>query len=326
MVNGISIWVTQSLIANEGSQFVRQSNVMSEWLGHVLIRAWGMQLALNEGMDPADSGPVCLYHVRGGRILSEDQQLGQQGLQDGDTLVLLPGDAAELDSTVVPYLRESVPFPAGVDGDVPPYTTVMSFKELWNHNDRLKAKTDRQMRILFLAAEPTGQAALRLGAEVRDIQQRLKLSAKRDQFKLEARFATRPTDLTEGLVELEPHLVHFSGHGDEDGSICLENAVGGLHPVEPKALAQIFSACGGIDCVILNACHSARQVEALVAVVPTVIAMKQEIADDAAIAFSTGFYLALGSGRGVADAFAIGKAQIGLEAGSGDDIPELFQR
>lgn len=56
---------------------------------------------------------------------------------------------------------------------------------------------DGPVTILFLAADPTDSARLRLGQELRDIRERLQLSRDRQRFILESRESVRPGDLTQ---------------------------------------------------------------------------------------------------------------------------------
>jgi hypothetical protein len=72
-----------------------------------------------------------------------------------------------------------------------------------------------------------------------------------------------------------------------------------------------------VQCVILNACYSKIQAEAISQHIPHVIGMNQGIGDRAAIAFSIGFYKALGANRTVEQAYKAGCVEIRLE-----DIPE----
>ena len=79
-----------------------------------------------------------------------------------------------------------------------------------------------------------------------------------------------------------------------------------------------------------NACYSEEQAEAFSTHVPYVVGMNRAIKDQAAIDFSSGFYLSLareeGDGLDLEFAFNIGKAKINLEGGGGQDIPILHKR
>jgi len=65
--------------------------------------------------------------------------------------------------------------------------------------------------------------------------------------------------------------------------------------------------------VVLNACYSSAQAEALLAYVDCVVGMRSAIDDHAARNFAIGFYGALGDGESVATALAQGGAAISLE-------------
>jgi hypothetical protein len=176
------------------------------------------------------------------------------------------------------------------------------------------------MEILFLAADPTDATRLRLGEEMHEIQDKLQLAKFRDKFVIHQRWSIRPSDISQALLSENPEIVHFSGHGLSDGALCFENETGQLHIVEPEALASLFEQfTETIVCVILNACYSSSQAEAIAKHIPYVIGMSHSIGDKAAIAFSIGFYQAIGAGRPIKVAYKLGCVQIRLQ-----NIPEYL--
>lgn len=183
---------------------------------------------------------------------------------------------------------------------------------------------DSDFTILFLAAEPGDQARLRLGAEAREIQEKLQLSQQRARFRFEPRFAVRAADLVQALLDVQPRIVHFSGHGEGAGGLCFEDARGDTHAVPAEALAALFAQFRGqVECVVLNACYSEVQARALAAQVPYVVGMSRAVPDTAALAFTLGFYQALGAGRGFAEAFELGKVQVMLYNVPDSETPVL---
>jgi hypothetical protein len=78
--------------------------------------------------------------------------------------------------------------------------------------------------------------------------------------------------------------------------------------------------------VVLNACFSKSQAEAIVEVIDCAIGMNRAVGDEAAIAFASSFYRAVGFGRSIQNAFEQGKTAVSLEGISGDDTPELLVR
>lgn len=190
-------------------------------------------------------------------------------------------------------------------------------------------QTDTKIRsILFLAADPTNESRLRLGEEFREIDEQLRLAKQRDQFKLELpQLSLRPRDITGALLNVEPEIVHFSGHGTARGALCFENQAGQTHLVEPDTLAALFEQFAHqVDCVLLNACYSETQAKAIAQHINYVIGMNEAIEDKAAIAFTLGFYQALGAGRTIEDAYKLGCVQIRLQGVSERLIPILITR
>lgn len=170
-----------------------------------------------------------------------------------------------------------------------------------------------QISILFLSADPSEASRLRLGQELRDIREKLQLAKLRDRFTLEARTSLRPGDITQAILDIEPLIVHFSGHGLRNGHLCFENDQGQIHPITPDALESLFELVADqVQCVVLNACFSAKQAEHISRHIPYVIGMTNEIGDQAAIAFATGFYKALGAGRSIESSFKFGLVELKL--------------
>ena len=182
-----------------------------------------------------------------------------------------------------------------------------------------KGDDTEEISILFVSADPTDASRLRLGEEFREIHEKLKLAQLRDRFKLELpQMSVRPADVSQALLDIQPQIVHFSGHGTSTGALCFESQTGQIQLVQPDALAALFEQFAKqVSCVLLNACYSEIQAKAIAEHIEYVIGMNKAIGDKAAIAFAIGFYQALGAGRTFEDAYKLGCVQIRLQ-----DIPE----
>jgi DNA-binding response OmpR family regulator len=181
--------------------------------------------------------------------------------------------------------------------------------------------------ILFLAADPTDISRLRLGEELREIQEKLQLAKLRAQFQLHQRTSIRPADVSQALLDVQPYIVHFSGHGTFAGALCFENQSGESHPVSPDALAALFEQfLNQVHCVILNACYSEIQANAIAKHINYVVGMDQAVGDKAAIAFAIGFYQAVGAGRTIEDAYKLGCVQIMLHGIPDHLTPVLIKK
>ena len=171
-------------------------------------------------------------------------------------------------------------------------------------------------RILFLAANPKNTSPLRLDKEVREIENGL-ISKKPGQFCFEKKWAVRPIDVQRAMLEFKPHIVHFSGHGEGIEGLVLESSEGEYGQlVSTEALAGLFKLFSDeVECVILNACYSEIQADAINCHINYVIGMNQSIGDKAAIDFSVGFYDAIGTGRSIEFAYHLGCNSIQLSSG-----------
>ncbi|NEO46322.1 MAG: CHAT domain-containing protein [Moorea sp. SIO4A3] len=183
------------------------------------------------------------------------------------------------------------------------------------------------IRILFLAADPSDTVRLRLGQELRDIRERIQLSKQRENFVLESRESVRPGDITQAIFDVEPQIIHFSGHGTNTGTLCFEDTLGKTQQVQPDALASLFELVAGqVSCVILNACYSEAQAKVISEHIPFVIGMSQAIGDKAAITFAVGFYKALGAGSSFKDAYKFARVEIQLEGIPEHLTPVLYMK
>ena len=177
-------------------------------------------------------------------------------------------------------------------------------------------------KILFLSANPGDTQRLRLDKEVREIKEGLRRAKNRDQFNIVSEWAVSFNSLRRALLDHEPQIVHFSGHGEKNG-IMLEGELGISVTASSKAISRLFELCSNdVECVILNACYSAPQASAINRHINYVIGMPGKINDYAAIEFSVGFYDALGAGRIMEDAFKFGI--IGIQQVFPELSPQLF--
>ncbi|GAX43823.1 GUN4 domain-containing protein [Tolypothrix sp. NIES-4075] len=161
-------------------------------------------------------------------------------------------------------------------------------------------------KILVLSANPKGTKPLRLGEEIREIKDGLRRARERERFIIESAEAVRYRDIRRAILDYEPHIVHFSGHGLEEG-LVFEDETGREKLVEPQALAGLFKLFADqVECVLLNACYSEHQAKAIAQHINYVIGMSHAIGDKAAIEFAVGFYDALLARRSVEIAYQFG--------------------
>jgi len=192
--------------------------------------------------------------------------------------------------------------------------------------------------ILLLAANPKGTEHLRLDEEAKKIDQGLERAMNRDQFQLVMKWSVTDDDLRRALLDHKPEIVHFAGHGTgsgkgtgerdlipppgdgDSGGLAFENDQGSVRLLPGDALARLFELCADhVKCVVLNACYSEAQANAISQHIDYVVGMKKAIGDEAAIKFAVGFYDALGAGRDFETAYKFGCSAIDLKG-----IPEYL--
>jgi CHAT domain len=203
-----------------------------------------------------------------------------------------------------------------------------------------------QTTILILAANPKGTTTLRLDQEVRDITAGLQRAPYREAFNLQSRWAVRPRDLQRALLDLNPQIVHFCGHGlgtpttpteptrklnsiaaqpTAPEGLTFEDNNGNTTIASTEAISQTFALFkDSIQCVVLNACYSDNQATAIAQHIPYVIGMNQAIGDKAAIEFAISFYDAIGAGRDIPFAYELAKNAIQL-AGIPEDLTPVLR-
>ncbi|TVQ18895.1 MAG: CHAT domain-containing protein [Leptolyngbya sp. DLM2.Bin15] len=181
------------------------------------------------------------------------------------------------------------------------------------------------IKVLFVASNPTDQPQLRLDEEIRSITEKIRASEHRDSVQLVSRWAARPADILQALNEHKPHIVHFSGHGLDNGELVFQSDDGSTKLVSQDAIVATMSTLNdNIRAVIFNACFSSAQAESITQYIDVAIGMRDSIHDDAARVFAAQFYSAIGFGRSIKQAFDQGVAALLLEGIPEEDIPALF--
>jgi len=154
-------------------------------------------------------------------------------------------------------------------------------------------------KILFLSANPRQTMQLRVDEELREIKEGLRRAKEREQFILESAEAVRYRDLRRAILDNKhTNIVHFSGHGAGEDGLVFEDESGQVKLVDANSLAGLFKLFADtVECVVLNACYSEVQADAIAQHIPFVVGMRKAIGDKAAIEFAIAFYDAIGSGR-----------------------------
>ncbi|MDO8365207.1 MAG: CHAT domain-containing protein [Saprospiraceae bacterium] len=171
------------------------------------------------------------------------------------------------------------------------------------------------LKILMLTANPAGTTKLNLDKEYARISE--KLQTEREKFNLTVRRAVNRTEFKEFTENVQPMILHFSGHGEQGGKmggILVQNEdKNDYEIVSPEKLESLFEYFNGefsMQAVVLNACFSQEQAAAIARHVPYVVGTTDAVIDEHAISFSTGFYFKLvHSGPNYEQAFKSGRME-----------------
>ena len=184
----------------------------------------------------------------------------------------------------------------------------------------LRAPKPEKLRVLMLGASSEGD--LRVGREQTRIRNVVERALHRDLVELDVRPAATAADLLDGIIRFRPHVVHFSGHSNQD-LIVFEEDIDEHHQgviVTARAFARAVAATDDPPLLILlNSCHSAAQIDDLVDTVPFAIGMSDEIGDTDAITYAAQFYAAVANGQSIAS----GQAAVELAGLPDHDLPTL---
>lgn len=153
----------------------------------------------------------------------------------------------------------------------------------FSSKDQLQTK-----RILCLAANPKDTTALRVYSEMRDIAEGVFHSSR---FEFHPVFAARKKEIRKNFYLYKPNIVHFAGHGTDDGSIFIED-----DDEKGKAISKedfvdfIRRYSNDIECIFLNSCYSEIMGKLLKRHVKCVIGLSGKVQEIHARSFSKFFY------------------------------------
>lgn len=148
---------------------------------------------------------------------------------------------------------------------------------------------ESKRKILFVAAEPIGLPVTYWQKEYKSIIDVFNFSKLKDYCLLEAEFDTKSNDFLLAL-EREPWLIHFSGHGTQDGNLVFVDKHKEKFTARTRDLIPFFEESKTLKCVLFCSCHSSKLVEETKKVVEYSIGFEGPVENEDAIAFISQFY------------------------------------
>ena len=185
-----------------------------------------------------------------------------------------------------------------------------------------------KIKLLFFASSPKDMSQSDLDIEAREIETKIHDAESHGSLEFISRWAVRPSDVLTALNEVQPHIVHFSGHGRTNGIILLDdNDNNKSILVKADALKDLFVAVkDNVQIVFFNNCYTEETAVSISKVIDCVVGMNTATDDKSAIVFAAFFYRAITDGSSVQDAFNQAKISLKISGLHGSDTPVLEHR
>lgn len=204
---------------------------------------------------------------------------------------------------------------------VPIYAKI-TFKGM-DYLKKLEVNEYEPLRILFLSANTEVSDRIRIDKEYKVITEELNNAIEKNKIKLSTRLAVDLNSLMNAIIEFNPNILHFSGHGNLDG-IELEGEQQPFFLKNDSLEKLIKTLTSDLDCIVLNSCYSKGQALKLTQRIKTVIGMGDSIDDKAALLFSKGFYKGVAGNFDYIKSYELGRQMINTYDYDESEIPKLF--
>ena len=197
-----------------------------------------------------------------------------------------------------------------------------------NHTDILNelVKPKDTIKVLLFSANPIKTSQLRLDEEIRTIEEEIRKTDYRENIKFEAKLATRVSDIFLHINSINPDIIHFSGHGCENGDIVIEDTDGHAKLISAELMSEMIkTTTDNVSLILFNSCYSNMQAESASKIILASIGMKDSIGDKVAIMFAAQFYSSIGFGMSLEKSFKQAITRLKIEFGEEQsNIPELY--
>jgi len=192
------------------------------------------------------------------------------------------------------------------------------------HPEPIRVSKPTTIKILFLAANPSDTDPLKLNREIKVIKEKVRETEFGSLFHIQKHSGVRADQLHDFLLKYKPDIVHFSGHASSSSELVVETSAGQSQRVSRKAIGNLFRLLPRhIRFVVLNACYTEYQAQAIAEHIEWVVGMSKAISDSSAIEFAGSFYQALGYGYSVGNAFELARNHLALTGLGEHDTPKL---
>lgn len=181
--------------------------------------------------------------------------------------------------------------------------------------------SSRSLLTCFFGASPVDQKRTYIEFEVEEIRKCLGGMQASNGILFESSMASSTQDIVQTIMVQSPDIVHFAGHGNEDGIFVMdENNKSELLTNDMlEDICLLFSEV--VNCVVFTSCFSKHQGEIIKKAIPYVLGTNAKVTSGQATLFSSRFYEALNNGKSIE--FSFGYAQM-LAINKGYDPSGIF--
>jgi internalin A len=153
-------------------------------------------------------------------------------------------------------------------------------------------------KIFLMLANPVGTEALNLNKEYELIKESHKMvTPGKFTFEFIEALDAKRSNMTRAFAE-NPMIVHFSGHGEGEDGIVINDEDDTKHNVKNTELYNLFFSKKDIlECAVFSACKSETQAELLSKMGIFVVGTKDKIENQTTFRFSQGFYQSVFGGN-----------------------------
>lgn len=163
---------------------------------------------------------------------------------------------------------------------------------------------DPIVRVLFVSANVVETRLLGIDRELNQVQTLVDATTHRDRFALSTMPDIDITQVAHQLQKVRPKVLHFSGHGTDEGALIMRGPSGGHLPIKPDGLAKLLGILGdSLKLIVLNACFSDALSQKIVAQMDVVVlGMTRLVQDATALQYARGLYQTLFHGATIREA------------------------
>jgi hypothetical protein len=186
-----------------------------------------------------------------------------------------------------------------------------------------------KLKIALLVTNPDSRASLQTGIEARYIDEGIRLGGGHREIDLKIVLAPTLDTLLDTLNSYRPDVIHFSGHGGGK-TLLFDNQKAGDNGgtvLDFDMIARVIGATSAAPkLLVLVACDTVDGADQFLDAAPAVIAMADEIDDEAACEFSRRFYQSLSAGATIANSLTQAKIVLENKGYADANLPTLVVR